>query len=414
MLQAPTLPLAARTLNRAGRVARRIGFRLGSLDIDGLLAEVESATGLGDFGPDTFRAGLGRLLDSLEHEGRLTAIGRTIARRDVLLNLENRLRLVDWHRRHPDIGEQDVARPVFIVGMARTGTTILHHLVTQDPSVRVPLTWEVDRPFPPPEIATYDVDPRIDEVQKDIDRSESLIPGFKRMHPMGARLAQECVRITTIEFASMLFHTTYRVPEYRRWLHDEADLAPAYRMHRKMLQLLQWRCPRGRWILKSPAHLWAVEAMLAEYPDACLVQTHRDPLAVMSSLTSLMTTLRTMSGEPVDPLEIAREWSDLNARAFDRAVDARESGLVKPERVVDVHFREFVADPVATVRRIYERFDFELSDEAATRMRAHLSANPDDKHGKHDHRFGDTGLDVGEEREKVRRYQEYFDVPSEV
>ena len=203
------------------------------------------------------------------------------------------------------------------------------------------------------------------------------------------------------------------MPGYARWLHEEADLAPAYRIHRKMLQLLQWRCPRGRWVLKSPGHLWSLPALLAEYPDACLVATHRDPLKVLSSVTSLTTTLRAMASDRIDPVDIAREWSYWNARAFDAAVTARESGLVKPEQVIDVQFGELMADPVGVIRKIYDKFDLELTEHAAERMRRYVAQNPEDKHGKHGHRFADTGLDPNQEREKIRRYQEYFGVESE-
>jgi hypothetical protein len=413
VLTPPKLPAVARFGNRLGSFAAKLGLPVVPLDEQRLLAEAERAAGTNGFGPDTFREGLRRFITSLESEAHLTPLGRFIARKDITMTLENRLGVLSWHARHPEIAQQEIRRPIVIIGMARTGTTILHHLITQDPSVRVPLTWEVDRPCPPPETATYETDPRIDQVERTLARSESLIPDFRRMHPMGARLAQECVRITSLEFASMLFQTVYRVPSYARWLHEEADLGPAYHIHRKMLQLLQWRCARDRWVLKSPGHLWSLTALLAEYPDACLVATHRDPLKVLSSVTSLTTTLRAMASERIDPVEIAREWSYWNTKAFDAAVTARESGLVKPERVIDVQFRELMADPIAVVHKIYDKFDLRLTDDAADRMRRHLAANPDDKHGKHGHRFADTGLDPETEREKVRRYQEFFGVESE-
>jgi len=268
-------------------------------------------------------------------------------------------------------------------------------------------------PCPPPEAATYATDPRVAEVQRQLDRSEALIPDFKRMHPMGAELPQECVRITALEFASMIFQTTYRVPAYARWLHEEADLAPAYALHRRFLQHLAWRCPRERWVLKSPGHLWAIENLLREYPDACLVQTHRDPLKVIASLTSLVAVLRTMAAERVDRAEIAREWAGHVRGALEASVRARRSGVIPERQIIDVQFRSFMADPIACVRTIYERFDVELTPEAERRMRAFLAANPDDKHGKHAYRFADTGLDLAEQRERAASYQRFFDVPSE-
>jgi hypothetical protein len=400
-------------MNAVGRNLRRMGVPLTRLDEQSVLAAARKRARLDDFGDETFREGLRSLIDSMENEAALSTLGRFIARTEIVMLLENRLRLHDWRRRHPEIAAVRVERPIFIVGMPRTGTSILHEIVAQDPNVRVPLTWEVDRPFPPPEAATYKTDARIAEIQRNLDRSESLIPDFKRMHPMGAELPQECVRMTATEFASMIFHTAYRVPSYARWLHERANLAPVYASHRRFLQHLGWRCARERWILKSPGHLWAIEDLLREYPDACLVQTHRDPLKITASLTSLVSLLRTMASERIDRLEIAREWSEHVRTGLEKSVEARERGVVPRDQIVDVHFRDFMKDQIGTVRSIYERFGLKLTSEAEARMRAFITANPDDKHGKHAYRFADTGLDLDEERERSKRYQDFFAVPSE-
>ena len=409
----PRLPLLPRSLNATGRILARIGIRPGNLGSRSLLEAARQQTGLADFGDDSFRQGLDRLVESLESEARLSAIGRFIARQDLVGHLSNRLQLVDWHRRYPEIGEVSIRRPIFIVGQGRTGTTILHELLALDPNNRVPLTWETDFPFPPPERAQYTSDPRIARSQSQIDRSESLIPDFKRMHRMGARIPQECVRITASDFKSAIFTATWRVPSYTRWLLDEADLGSAYALHRKTLQLLAWRCRGERWVLKSPGHLWCLDAVLDEYPDACFIQTHRDPLRILSSLASLEMVLRKMSSDANVPGEIAREWSDWLARSYDRSVDFRESGRIPDSRVVDLQFREFIADPISLVRKIYDRFDLELSPDTETRMRGYLRENPSDRDGAHKHRLEETGLDIEEERARVKRYQEYFDVPTE-
>jgi hypothetical protein len=375
--------------------------------------QAAEATGLDDFGEDTWRDGLERLVASLLEEAALTELGAQIAAGEAVMYLSNRAVVHDWHRRHPAIAQADVLPPVVIVGQGRTGTTILHDLLAQDPGNRVPLTWEVDRPSPPPEAATYETDPRIEEVDTLLGATELLIPGFKVMHPMGARLGQECVRITGAEFRSLIFATQYRIPSYNAWLVDKADMAPAYRWHRMLLQLLQWRHPTDRWVLKSPGHQWSLAALLAEYPNAVLVQTHRDPLTVIASLGSLVATLRSMASDDTSVEEAAREWADLVLDGLDRSVDAREDGTVDPARVVDVQFREFMADPLGTIGAVYDRLGFELTTGAEERMQTFLADNPRDKHGKHDYTFAATGLDAAEIRERARRYQEYFDVPSE-
>lgn len=383
------------------------------LNADALLASARSATGLESLGEDTWRDGLVRLIDALKSEGRLNDIGVQVAAGEILLYLTNRLGIVDWHARHPELVRADVVPPIFIVGQGRTGTTILHDVLAQDPANRVPLTWEVDKPLPPPETATYDTDPRIDESQQQLDMTELVIPGFKSMHPIGALHAQECVRMTAGDFRSMIFPTQYSIPSYAKWLLYEADMAPAYRWHRKYLQVLQSRHNGARWVLKSPGHVWCLPDLLAEYPNALLVQTHRDPLRIIASLASLISTLRLLATDETSIAEGGQEFAEYLMEGLDRSVAARESGAVPAQRVIDVHFRDFLADPLTTVRGIYERLGLELTPDAEARMRAFIAANPQGKHGLHHYDFADTGLDAGYWRERARRYQQYFDVASE-
>ena len=414
MLAPPTLPLPLRLYNAARRLASRIGIPVGRLAPDNLLERARANTGLSDFGPNSFRESLEHLIASLESDAGLTALGYTLAAQQLTDALENRLRLNACIADTPEITREPITRPVFIIGMPRTGTSILHELASQDPNVRVPLTWEVTRPTPPPETARYTSDPRIRECNESLAGTERLIPGFRKMHRMDAQLPQEDVSITSLEFTSMVYEAAFRLPSYTAWFHHEADMGPAYRLHRRFLQVLQWRCPADRWILKTPGHLWALDALLAEYPDACLVQTHRDPLKIVSSLTSLLTTLRALASDRIDPHEIAREWSELNAQAYDASIDARENGLIAPDRVIDIHFHDFMADPFAQIRRIYDRFGLDYNDAVDERMRSYLAEHSDQEHGKHVHRFEDTGLDVGEARERVQRYVDYFDVQREI
>lgn len=383
------------------------------LDADILLAQAKEATGFDDLGEDTWQEGLDRLIASFNEEARLTELGRMIAAGEILLHFSNRLCVTEEHRKHPENAKGEITRPLVVIGQPRTGTTILYDLLAQDPANRAPLSWEVDRPCPPPEPATYETDSRIEEVQQTMDAVEVLMPGFKSMHPIGARLAQECVRITAQDFRSLIFGTQFRTPSYSRWVVNEADMAPAYRWHRRYLQHLQSRYRRDRWLLKSPAHLWCLPALLNEYPDALLIQTHRDPLRIVASLSSLQVTLRSIASDGVELPDIAAEWVDYIVAALDRSVNAREDGTVPKDQVVDVQFRDFMADPFGTIRGIYGAFGLDLTDDAEQRMRAFLAENPREKHGGHQYTFADTQLDEGEVRGRAKRYQDYFDVPSE-
>jgi len=405
-------PLGLRLLNGVGGALRAAGLPLVRLDEASLLAEASRRARLDDFGDDGFRDPLRRLLASYESEARLTLLGRLIARRDAVRLLENRLHLVDTCRRHPEIAAEPVRAPIVVVGLPRTGTTVLHALLAQDPENRVPMTWEVMHPWPAPERATYDTDPRIAQVERHFAGVDRIIPGFKSMHPMGALLPQECVALTAHEFATMIYHTANRVPSYQRWL-DGADLRWVYRAHRRWLQFLQWRCPGERWVLKSPGHLWALDALLGEYPDVRIVQTHRDPLKVVASLASLVTVLRSMASDEIDAREIGADWTARLADGLARGMAARVNGLLPPSQVLDVQFHDLMRDEIATVRQIYSHFGLTLSASAEERMRAFLAANPREKHGAHRYALSAAGLDEATERRRYAAYEARFAIPRE-
>jgi len=407
-----SLPLSVRLMNLAGARARSIGLSPVELSVEALLDKAMANSGLTDFGGDEFRQPLALLIDSLEQEANLSLLGRLVARGDLLRTLDNRLRMVDLFRRHPEIGEQPVERPIFVVGPPRSGTTIFHDLLAMDPEIRVPLTWETCYPLPPPEAATFHTDPRIARVQSDLDRVDALIPEFKTMHPMGAERAQECVAITSHDFASMIYQTQFDVSTYDRWVLDH-DMRSALQWHRRFLQVLQWKAPGKRWGLKSPQHLWHIQHVHREYPDALFVQTHRDPVRVLVSISSLVAALRRLSSDKVSLPEIVEYYAMALAKGYDNTVAYRESGKLPASQVVDLYFQDFIEDQVGTVRRAYQHFDLDLSDVAANAMQAFLDDNPADKHGKHLYRFADAAMEERSLRERFRRYQRYFDIPSE-
>ncbi len=411
---APTFPLAVRVMNAAGGALRTLGVPIVRLDEASLLEEARRKTGLDDFGDDGFREGLRRLLDSYEREAALTVLGRMMARRDAVRLLENRLRMVDTWKRYPEILRSEIARPIFILGLPRTGTTILHELLAQDPANRVPMTWEVMHPWPPPERATYETDPRIAQVAAHLAQVDRLLPSFKTMHPMGATLPQECVAMTAHDFASMLFHTANRVPSYQAWL-ERADLRPAYASHRRQLQYLQWRCPGDRWVLKSPGHLWALDALLTVYPDARVIQTHRDPVRVLASLANLVPTLRGLAMDPGrnDVREIGEDWAARLAAGLEDTTAVRERALTDAARVFDLRFKDFIGDEIGAIQTIYTHFGLELGTEAQARMRRFLEQHSREKRGTHRYSLDGTGLDESTERRRFAAYQERYGIASE-
>jgi transposase len=233
------------------------------------------------------------------------------------------------------------------------------------------------------------------------------------MHPMGARMSQECVVLNMHAMATPIFHNSYRVPSYEDWLDEACDWAPVYAFHRQQLQHLQWRCPGERWVLKSGGHMWALDRLLETYPDACIVATHRDPVKVAASFASLATLLRSMTSDAVDAREVAADWTPRLAKVLERAVRIRDSGRFAPERFYDMHFPDLLKDPMGVVERIYDHFDLGLSGAAADAMRAFIDANPQGKHGTHRYSPAAYGLDPEREWARFGAYVDRFGIERE-
>lgn len=383
------------------------GNKLVQLDRSRLLEEAERRSGLSDFGDSGFLEPLGRLLDSFENESGLSLLGRIAARQDVLRLLVNRLQMEDDRKRQPEIAEEQITRPLFVTGLPRTGTTLLHGLLAQDPEHRAPLNWEVM--FPSPPSARHRNDRRIELATRQLRWFHRLAPEFRKIHPIGALLPEECLIITSPSFVSFQFQTSHSVPSYQTWL-ESNDLRPSYEMHRRVLQNLQRHGRRSRWVLKAPAHLYGFEAIMAVYPDAGIVFTHRDPLQVVPSTASLHFELRSIFSDTVDPAavgaEVCRRW----AVGMERALAVRDAMPDAASRFYDVQYTDLVRDPIATVRRLYLHFGAQLSEAAESRMRSFLARHPKDKHGRHRYSLEQFGLDSDEVQRQYASYRERFGV----
>jgi hypothetical protein len=381
-----------------------------SLEPDAILEEArQRAGGLEDLGEGSFLAPMERLLASLEDEGRLNAMGRLIARERVLGHTVNRLHYVNDRRKWPEIAKEKIVKPVFIIGMPRTGTTILHDILGVDPDNKVPLTWEVGFPSPPPEAASYETDPRIAVCESLFPDIDAQIPGFKAMHPMGARLSQECVVMMGDTMCTALFHNQFRVPRYQDWVDLEADWAPVYAFHERQLQQLQFRNPGPRWVLKTGAHMWGLEHLLARSPDARIVFTHRDPLMTATSYASLTALVRSMGSDEVDPLEIGADWTKRICRVSEHAIAVRDAKPYPDAIFYDMYFQDFVKDQFREIEKLYDAIGLPMTSLGAARMQAFISENPKGKHGEHRYAPEDYGLDPKQVRDAFRVYLERYD-----
>jgi hypothetical protein len=397
-----------KVINSLGRAANAMGMHPIALDEDSLINRAINKAGSSDFGGDGFREGLRRFLASAESEADLTLLGRLMVQGYVTDNLVNRLKLTEWRKKHDAVAKEKIVAPLFIVGLPRTGTTILHGLLEQDPTNRSPLSWEVQFPVPPATCETWETDPRIAAHQKILDQLFKLVPGFAAMHPMGATMPQECVAVFTMCFMSEQLQVQFNVPSYQSWL-DEQDMRPTYEFHRRFLQHAQsGGVQGGRWVLKSPAHLHLIETLLDVFPDARIVHTHRDPIKVCASAASLTATLRGASTDTIDLHEIGRQQLDWWAKLIGKSLEQRKRLRHKSEQFFDVKMSEIVSDPLDVVRRMYAHFDYPLTDEVEAKMLAFMKENTRDKHGSHTYTPEDFGIDPERDRAPFQEYIDYF------
>jgi hypothetical protein len=382
-----------------------------SLDEGELLAAAAANTGLDDYGDSWFREPFSLLVRALEEEADLTLLGRILCRSELQRFLQNRLRIEDYWKQHSELADQKIEAPIFVCGLARTGTTLLHELLAQDPRNRVPLLWEMMFSVPPPETATFATDPRVARAHRDIAMLDLIDPAFPSMHENAGDRPNECIFIFALQFLADFFVGQYDIPSYSVAMAGR-DLDPVYAYHKRVLQLLQSRHSGDRWVLKSPAHIARLDHLFSVYPDARVVVTHRDPLRVISSVASLFTSLRAMRSNAVrDDVAGAVLVQQMMLQIY---LQLREELAEHSDQLVDVVYRDLVRDPIAVVAGLYESWEIPFSDEARAKMRAYLEANPQGKRGAHEYSFEETGLDLPAERAKFEAYQAAFDVPSEV
>ena len=394
----PTLPV--RLINGCGALLDKSPIPRTPLRAADLIETAKRRCTLDDFGGGDFFEGLSRLLDSCQREAQLNLVGRIVLRADLIRTLCSRLFIQRDRKAYPAIERQEIHEPLFIVGLPRSGTTILHTLLAADADHRVPLTWEVMTPSPP----THENEKR--RIQRAISSCNCfnwLAPTFRQVHPVGAELPQECVSLMSPTFLSDQFDAMYYVPSYREWFFRR-DLRPAYEYHRRFLQHLQVRQNAQRWVLKAPTHMFALQNLLTVYPDALFIQTHRAPLDAMASVSSLITILRRVFSDAVDPFTVCREAIDYWSKTLAKFLQERR--LLEDHRICDVDYVEIRRDPLAVMRRVYEHFGWSLSRSTEERMRRALASQPEERFRLHRYDLSQFGVD---EVESAARFAAYCD-----
>jgi Sulfotransferase family len=376
-----------RALDLADWLAAVFGGASRALSAGELVERAQRRTGLSDFGEEPFEEPLRVLVESFEREACLSAFGKMAARWDMLRFLSNLLMLREAEKRRPGILQRPVEQPVFITGLPRSGTTFLHHLFAQDSSNRFVQCWETIYPCAGTSRRAAP-DRRANKVDRQLSGFARLAPELRRVHPIGANSPQECTEITAHVFRSLRFDTTHNVPGYRRWL-DQAGHLAGYRFHRRFLRHMQDDAAPGRWVLKSPDHVFALSAIRAVYPDARFIFMHRDPLEVLPSVAKLTEVLRAPFTRALDRHAIGAQVAEGWARG---AAILVEEGRSDNPLSAHIQFRRLVGDPLGTLRSLYGWLGLQLSAETEARFRAAISAWPQGKHRGGKTQLEDYGL----------------------
>jgi len=380
------------------------------LELEALRQQAMLDTGLEDFGDPAFYEALERLIEALHSEARLNEFGQMRAQMTIADGLARRLEIEDYLKRHPEVGEQPVQRPVFILGLPRTGTTALHHLLNQDANNRTLRLWEAQQPVPPPQTQSYSSDPRIAARAEGVALTETFLPGFLQTHLIDAEEPDECYMLLNRNFMSVEYSALFHVPSYADWLYSNLCRSDSYDYHRRQLQLLQSQHP-GQWVLKAPFHQLGLREILRVYPDAIIVQTHRSPLAFVASGCSFSEVLRRSSSDVIDRSEIGRDWMTM-LTAYTQTFEADRAALEPshPGQFLDLYHDDFVADPWRSIEQLYALRGMTLQAESRQRMQAWLDNHPRGKHGVHRYRLEDYGITRGEVEALFASYVQRYDV----
>lgn len=342
------------------------------LDAEALHEKAMAETGLTDFGPDDYRERLDVYLAALREVDGMHGPGIVNFHTQLLQWLKNRLLLNDLLARHPEIHDIELAPPVVIAGLPRTGTTHLHNLLAAAPTFRTLPYWESVEPFPLPAETGIVPDPRRTRMDAAVEFMNATMPHFRLMHEMTTDHAHEEIQLLANDFSSMLFETLAHVPRWRDYYlaHDQS---PSYRHLAVQLKALQFLRGGRRWLLKSPQHLEQLRVLDAVFPGVIVVCTHRDPVPVALSMIAMIAYSARMHRSPVPVAEIAASWVDRLQLML--AALVRDRGVIPPERSIDVRFDDFMADEPGVAERVYDLAGEPLSNAEREAMAEYLAGH---------------------------------------
>jgi hypothetical protein len=374
-------------------------------DEESLLKEASQAAGLDDFGSDDFRAGLRALIATFE-QNPMTDRGRRRNRRRLLQLLVTRLKIEAAFRAHPEIRERPLVRPMILTGLPRSGTSALFNLLATDPAARPLRCWEAQCPDPLDGLPPGVPDPRWQFVEDACAKQRERDPEFTKIHYTSADTPEECVLLQSYGFGGAQNGIEVMMEPYGSWFRGQ-DLRPLYAYYKDLLRMLDWQRPGERWLLKTPAHMWAIDALIETFPDCAVVWSHRDPVVCVASICSMTHTM--MAGQvEVDPAVLGPIVMDFYATSLERGLAERQR--LEPARFVDVSHDAFVADSMGVIDRIYGHFALPLPPAARAAMADHVQRHPKGEHGEQRYDLAHFGLNAAEVRARFKPYIERFDI----
>ncbi len=359
-----------------------------------LISDAQANSGLGDFGEDEFREPLGVLLKSLREEAPLNDLGRTLMRSRILESLETRLKTQDWILRYPEILEEEIAAPLVVIGLMRTGTTMLQRIIASDPRNHACMWWETRFPAPHRGTDWSQSEPRIPIAEAEVAAILEADPRQASIHPWDANAPDEEIMLLEHSFLSHVPEAFANIPTYRSWI-TEQDWTPSYLYLRKLLQSLQWQKRqrgnvRERWVLKTPGHLGYIDTLFDVFPGANVIQTHRDPIDTIPSAASMNHAMWALYSDDTEANVAGAQWQERLAWGTSRAMESRKR--YDADRFVDIWFRDAMKDPISEIERAYDVFGIEMTDAARAGMEQWRVDNPRDGRPPHQYTLSEYGL----------------------
>lgn len=395
-------------INGTGYALRKVRLDPFRIDADRIINRARNKAGFVGSLPKA-EEGLRKLVYSINNESGANPFGTLAVKGLIERLLYGRYMIEKELAAKPWIEKQEIKQPVFIIGMPRTGTTILHAMLHEDPNHRSPLAWECLLPYPAATPETFRNNAQLATIEKEFSQLFKLVPDFKRKHYMEADAPQECLGITALDFNSFQFSAQLYLPSYMEWFFEESDMLGTMRFHKRFLQYLQSGGVKGeRWLLKSPVHLMRLPEIFEVYPDACIIMTHRGPADIVSSTASLISSVRTLYSDNEDPRVTGEEQAMIWSKYFNRFIESRKK-LNKEDQIIDLKFEDFVKDQTGVAKQIYDHFGWGLDRATIEKFKAFLGKNPKGKHGKHEYSLNDFDLEADKVSNLFSNYIEFYE-----